>query len=477
VRRALILPLLLLAALAAHADTIVLKNGRRISATSVVEEGDRVYYETTAGRLSFPKSMVERIERGGYMDIGTSSSGSNEPPVEAPRLELGPDFDEVMKATIGRGAINRDYLTKLEEDSRSGRAEAVKRVAMGYHAAARFLYTRGEVDRALDQYRRGLIFAPEDLGLLTGIAQIHLRHTEYTEALSYLERARRTAPDSADVAKLTGWAYHGQNKMEQAIKEWKRAYALRPDFDVLLAIQKTERDAKEESAYKEGESMHFLLRYHGEAAPQLAGEVLRTLEGHFRALETELNFTPPEGIGVVLYTEEAYFDITGSPAWVGAINDGRIRVPVQGLSSMTPPLSRTLKHELVHSFLAQKTRDRCPTWLHEGLAQWFEGKRADPELAAWLIVNVVNNRIPSLALMDGSWMGLQPATARSFYISSLLVVEYLVQRFGMGDVERLLSRLPNEPTSEAAIKGVYRMDYRELESETVEYLYRTYIRK
>lgn len=466
--------LLSLLAPPALADTIILKSGRRISATNVVEEGDRVYYETTAGRLSFPKSMVDRIERGGYTDVGTGRSA--EPPVEAPRPNLGADYDEVMQATLSGGSINRDYLTKLEEESRSGRREGVARVAMAYHAAAQWLLHHGEIGRALEHYRRGLIFAPEDLLLLGGIAQVHLNRTEFTEALEYLERARRIAPDSADVAKLMGWAYHGQNKFEQAIKEWKRAYQLRPDFDVLLALQKTQRDAEEESAYKEGESRHFLLRYHGEAAPQLAREVLRTLEGHFRDLESDLNYTPPEAIGVVLYTDEAYFDITGSPSWAGAINDGRIRVPVQGLTSMTPLLAHTLKHELVHSFLAQKTRGRCPTWLHEGLAQWFEGKRADPDLAAWLIVNATNQRLPSLALMDGSWLDLPPQTVRSFYISSLLVVEYVVQRYGMGDMERLLSRLPEEPSTEAALKGVLRMDYSELEVETQKYLYRTYLR-
>ena len=36
----------------ARADTIVLKNGRRIVAANVVEENGRVSYETSAGRLS-----------------------------------------------------------------------------------------------------------------------------------------------------------------------------------------------------------------------------------------------------------------------------------------------------------------------------------------------------------------------------------------------------------------------------------------
>src|SRR5690242_12293849 len=98
---------------------------------------------------------------------------------------------------------------------------------------------------------------------------------------------------------------------------------------------------------------------------------------HFSAIESEVNFTPPEPIGVVLYTEEAFMDITRAPAWAGALNDGRIRVPVQGLTAVDAELSRSLKHELTHSFVAQKTRGACaaiastcqnraPTWIQEG---------------------------------------------------------------------------------------------------------------
>src|ERR1700747_931579 len=57
--------LLLLSAQAA-ADTIVLKNGRRIAALSAFEEGDKVRYMTSAGELSLPKSIVDHIEKGGF---------------------------------------------------------------------------------------------------------------------------------------------------------------------------------------------------------------------------------------------------------------------------------------------------------------------------------------------------------------------------------------------------------------------------
>src|SRR5258708_32792806 len=48
----------------AAADTIVLKNGRRITALSAFEEGDKGKYLTSAGELSLPKSIVDHIERG-----------------------------------------------------------------------------------------------------------------------------------------------------------------------------------------------------------------------------------------------------------------------------------------------------------------------------------------------------------------------------------------------------------------------------
>ena len=63
---------LLFAAAAAQADTIVLKNGRRIVALNVREEGDKVKYETAAGELSLPKSIVDHIEKGGVVPMGDS---------------------------------------------------------------------------------------------------------------------------------------------------------------------------------------------------------------------------------------------------------------------------------------------------------------------------------------------------------------------------------------------------------------------
>jgi hypothetical protein len=353
------------------------------------------------------------------------------------------------------------------------------RVTLAHAAAAQFELRRGDIEQAIAHYRRALTFAPEEpsllLGILLNVSYLHLRRGEYTAALDYLDRAQRVAPDSADVAKLAGWADYGLNRIDRAVEEWKRAQRIRPDAEVQRALEKAERDLQAESSYREGETRHFALRYYGGAAPQLARDILRTLEEHFRTIESEVNFTPAEPIGVILYTEQAFADITRVPSWVGALNDGRIRVPVQGLSSVPDQLSRVLKHELTHSFIQQKTRGRCPVWLQEGIAQWMEGRRSGD--SANLLVSAYERKASlPLGAMEGTWMNLPPQVAGYAYAWSLAVVEYIVQTYGLRDIERLLDRVASEASSEAATRTALRMDYAELEQETANYLRRTYLR-
>ena len=71
--------------------------------------------------------------------------------------------------------------------------------------------------------------------------------------------------------------------------------------------------------------------------------------------------------------------MTHAPAWASALNDGEIRIPVEGLTEITPKLRRVIRHELTHSFINAMTRGNCPSWFHEGLAQMREGSdRMDP---------------------------------------------------------------------------------------------------
>ena len=471
-----LLGVLVFCAGAAYADKIVLKNGRQIVAFNVVEDGDKVRYSTSAGELSIPKSIVDHIERGGLMPVmenpATAAANLN---IAPPPIEATADAAAIDQAAVHDGSIDHEYIARMEADARSGNAKANQKAALAHHAAAQFELARGDLEHALGDERTAITFLPEQPVLLMNVAYLYLKKSEFKQAVEYLERAKRVSADNAEIYKLEGWAYYGMNRPDQAISEWKKALALKPDAETQAALDKALRDKQEEDNYRENESAHFQLKYNGAEQPALAREVLRTLEAHYAAIESELNYTPPEPIGVVLYTQQAFADITRAPGWVGALNDGRIRVPVQGLTSMDSELSRVLKHELTHSFIQQKTRGRAPTWIQEGVAQWMEGKRSDENAAVLVQVHDAGQFAP-LGRLEGSWMGLPGDVARYAYAWALANVEYIVETDGMGDMERILDRLAEGGSTESALKEVLHDDYGDLMQSTAEYLKKNYAR-
>src|SRR6202043_2976988 len=95
----------LLAAQPVSADTIVLKNGGRILALSVVEAGDKVRYQTAAGELTLPKSIVDHIERDGAMPSPASSLAMAPPAVESSLANAAAE-----SAAVYDGAVDREFL-------------------------------------------------------------------------------------------------------------------------------------------------------------------------------------------------------------------------------------------------------------------------------------------------------------------------------------------------------------------------------
>jgi tetratricopeptide (TPR) repeat protein len=461
---------------AVFADTIYLKNGRKITADHVVQENGQVSYETPSGNLSLPGSIVDRVVHEASLE-GTAGTASDRAVnlTIAPPNALAPSNDATARAAVRDGSIDTGLLDRLEsEASANPSTTAVARVVAAENAAAQFEISVGDFEQAAEHYAAGLRFAPDNIGLLLQSAYLHLRRSEYSVALDFLDRARRIDPESADEAKLAGWAYYGLNRLPDAVSEWKRALALKPDAEVRNALEKAERDADEESSYREGESLHFRLVYNGAAEPELANGVLRTLETEFDEISSTLNYTPPEPIGVVLYTNQAFVDITRAPAWVGALNDGRIRVPVEGLSAVTDELARVLKHELTHSFVGQKTGGKCPVWLQEGIAQFMEGKRS--RNAAAVLSSAYERHMEfSLASFETSWMNLPKENVAIAYAWSLAVVETIVTEDSMDDLGRILDRIAGQSSTEDAIHAVLRDSYADLMQSTVQYLRKAYL--
>ena len=451
----------------ARADTIYLKNGRQIQGTNAVRQNGKVTFETAAGTLSVPESLVDRIVSGGPPIVAQRSSNS-----AAAELSMAPPSSDVapaLQSILRDGAIDQEALARIDSKASTHAADALARAAEAESAAGRFEFERNNLDAALQHAERALEFAPDQVPLLLNAAYLHLRRGEYQPALDLLEKARRSDPASPDIEKLAGWADYGLNRLSEAVAEWKRSQQQRPDAEVARALEKAQRDLDVENSFREGRSAHFDLHYYGAAAPELAGDVLRALEGDFEEISAALNYIPKEPMSVTLYTNQLFQDITRAPGWAGALNDGRIRVPMQGLDSVTPELAHVLKHELTHSFINDKTHGRCPTWLQEGAAQWMEGKRTDGATAVELLGMYDRRADPSLAVLEPSWMNLQAGFAHEAYAWSLAVIE-AIESTSPGDLERILDRIDEGASAEDAVRTTLHLTYADLNDATADYL-------
>jgi len=448
---------------AAWSDAIHLKNGRTILADRVRENGNRYEYEIGEDLYAIPKSSVDHVEAGGLPTHSTGTARSADLQTFMPADTLANEGDLVAKV-IREGKVDTDALVKLES---KGNAELS---ATADFIAGKFEFDRGNINQARQYFENALRFQTDNSTILIYYAAVLIRTGSATQAVGYAQRAVRSAPESPDAHTMLGYAQFASDHTKEAITSWKRSLALRPDSAVQQFLSKAEREQNAESEFSQGESAHFTLHYEGhQTSEALRAQILQALESDYDDLVRDLGNPPRDNILVTLYTEQAFFDVTDAPTWSGAMNDGKLRIPISGLSSLTPELAHVVKHELAHSFITQLSAGRCPPWLHEGIAQFLEPKSlagAGHQLARLF---KSQHNIP-LNILEGSFLQFSGAEAYVAYAESLAAVSYINDAYGMSDVQRILQRISQGSSTEAALRATIHSDYGQLESDLSRYL-------
>ena len=445
---------------------IRLKNGRTIYADQVHENGSHLEYEVGEDSYAIPKSVVDRVEAGGVRPERASTAGgkSSEP---APSITPSDNLKgepEIIDKIIRDGKVDADALSALEQQ---GNAPVT---AAAYFIAGKHEMEQTNYNRARTYFETAMRFEGQNPTILNYYVALLLRTGNAVEALPYAERAVRIAPDSADTLAIQGYAQYASDRNKDAIRSWKRSLQIRPDAQVQKYLEKAERDASAESDFTQNESSHFTLKYEGRQTPEsLRRDLVSTLESHYGDLVRDLGVAPRGSIAVILYTDQAFFDVTQSPSWAGAVNDGKLRIPVNGMSSVTPDLSRVLKHELAHSFINQLSGGRCPQWLNEGIAQAMEPKSLSSRGRRLAALFKAQQEIPFNQL-EGSFMRFSGMEAILAYDESLAAVQFIIDTQSLSDLQRILQRLSEGSSTESALRATIHDDYGQLQTNTGKYL-------
>jgi len=464
--------IVLISAICAPADTIYLKNGGRILADRVRQGPTHVEYDIGDNSYAIPKSVVDHVDASGMpaAEASSSPSDSQKPAEEMPAFTPSVSLDgtQVTVSVIKDGQVDTSVLDSLD---RSGSASMA---AAGYFVAGRHEEDTGHRQQAQAYFQHALGLTPDNAAILTHYAAVLLQGGDHRRALEAAQRATLLAPDSPDAFAVLGFAQFMSDRSRDAIASWKHSLQLRPDATVQRYLAKAQREVAAEANFSQSETGHFTLRYEGrQTSDEFRRQLLQALEADYNDLVSQLDGEPRYSIPVVLYTEQEFFDVTQVPGWTSAMNDGKLRIPVSGLSELTPGLARVLKHELAHSFINQLSAGRCPQWLHEGIAQLLEPRTAAPFGRRLGLLMAQHQALP-FNMLDGSFIRFSTPEARLAYDESLAAAEYVRDTYGMEDLVRILQRIAEGSSTEAALRATIHCDYAGLENEVGSFLQNKY---
>src|ERR1700716_3813640 len=309
----------------AWSDTIHLKNGRTILADHVSESGSHYQYDVGDDSYAIPKSLVDHVDAGGMPAHLASSGGTakvGDLPTFTPADSLAHEGDLPGKI-IKDGKVDPDALSSLE-----GKSNAELSATADF-IAGKFEFEHGNIAQARVYFESALRFQPENSTILIYYAALLVRTGNAAQALPFAQRAVRAAPQSPDAYTMLGYAQFASDRTKEAVATWKHSLELRPDSTVQQFLGKAQREEHVETEFAQRESSHFVLHYEGKQTSEtLRGQIVSALESAYDDLARDLGTGPRENIRVTLYTEQAFFDVTHAPSWSGAINDGKLRIPI-----------------------------------------------------------------------------------------------------------------------------------------------------
>lgn len=322
------------------------------------------------------------------------------------------------------------------------------------------LLQTGEADRAAKIFAEALEAQPDEPVLQFGAAVASHLQGRTTEATTRLKRVLDIAPNLTAASMLLGQLQYTAGDVSGAITTYEKALKHAPnDPQLTTKLGAWRADADANRGFVESRVDRFRVSFQGHADKPLAARATGLLESAFWRIGKTLGAYPSDPVMVMLYTEKQFRDITLAPEWSGGIYDGRIRVPAAGAAQKPQLFERVLVHELTHAMVASLAPRGIPTWLHEGLAQHFEGDDASAARRRLKAVGVV---IP-LRYLEGSFSRFTADQAMVAYDESLVIVDALMQR-GTIDWNALFRALGDSSRTEYTFDN-FGLRYSELESE------------
>jgi tetratricopeptide (TPR) repeat protein len=304
-----------------------------------------------------------------------------------------------------------------------------------------------EPDTAAALFRDALARNPNDPMARFGAGAAAFLQGDLSAARTELTEALRLQPKITQASIILGEILHRQGELDLAIKTYDQALKYEPYNSTLAEKLRVWRgEAEVHSGFEERRSNQFTIMFDGQTDRALAAHATEALEASYWRIGKAMGTYPTSPINVVLYTARQFQDITQAPEWAAGGYDGQIRVPVAGALRKYAVFDKVLAHELTHAMIWAIAPRGVPTWLHEGLAQYFSTGDVDGAVQRLRTRRILVH----LSSLQNGFTHLSTTDATLAYDESMMATVALLDRVG-ASLNVVLTDMANGMTLDDAL--------------------------
>lgn len=275
------------------------------------------------------------------------------------------------------------------------------------------------------------------------------------------------------------------DSLPQAEKNYYLSWIYFYQGNYLLAAEKYPSDYFRKMAeflpeFQTAESEHFKL-FTKNRDIILKDYALPSLESAYRKIGELFNYFPSDKIRVEIYSRSEEFNLASTLSQRDLEVSGAIGICKFNRVMLLSPEALAygfrwqdaLTHEYTHLVIQRLSRGKCPLWLHEGIAKYFETIWRDiaagqfsPSSQNLLAAAVKENKLISFQQMNPSLVKLNSQEEVSLAFAEVSwAIKFLIKAKGREILPQLLLNLAKSNNQDSAFKKTLRISIGKLEKQ------------
>jgi len=306
------------------------------------------------------------------------------------------------------------------------------------------LFLARKFNQALKLYQS---ISSQEKSVLVLIGQCYYHLKDYENAYFYLERALEQDKGNFMALKFLAFTAYKTDSLDVGLDYANEALEIKNDPELKKLFNILKREMQVMEGYSDTKSPNFRVIFSKTEHGDIKKLVLDILDEAYRTIGRDMNYYPPESVSVILYNERGFFDVTRAPSWAGGLYDGKIRIPIKGVTGREEMLRRILFHEYTHAYIHSIT-PRCPRWINEGLAEYYSCNDR----------SIIGQVIP-LNKLEKLFPSSSAKLILTSYKESFSAVSYLIEKWGFLRFRELLEAIARRENLRTAFESVYYVEY------------------